>query len=256
MKFKRASVCCCLFMLMATMLAASGVAQAQRGQAGRGQVPATPRAAAPVDLTGYWVSIVSEDWRWRMGVGPKGDFGYVPLNAEGRKLGESWNPVQDEATGSPCKSYGAPGIMRQPGRFHITWENDTTMKIEADAGMQVRMLPFGESTPSGAPSLQGNSAAAWQVSGGRGGIPRSGQLKVVTTNVVPGYYFKHGIPYSGRTSMTEYFARLNDEDGQSYLAITTIVEDPQYLTQPFFRTLQFKLEPNGSKWNPTPCSVR
>ena len=26
----------------------------------------TARADAPIDLTGYWVSVVTQDWRWRM----------------------------------------------------------------------------------------------------------------------------------------------------------------------------------------------
>ena len=84
---------------------------------GRGQPPATARAAAPVDLTGYWVSVVSEDWRWRMVTPAKGDFASIPFNAEGRKLGEAWDPAKDEGAGEACKAYGAGGIMipRQRG---------------------------------------------------------------------------------------------------------------------------------------------
>src|SRR5262249_46270663 len=84
---------------------------------GRGRGPAgpppTPKAAAPVDLTGYWVSIVTEDWRWRMVTPPKGDYASVPLSAEGRKVADAWDPAKDE--GEQCKAYGAPGLMRLPG---------------------------------------------------------------------------------------------------------------------------------------------
>src|ERR1700690_2672003 len=98
-------------------------------QAPRAAAPArSPKDAAPVDLTGYWVSIVTEDWRWRMITPVRGDFASIPLNAEGRKVGETWDPTKDEAAGQQCKSYGAPAIMRIPGRIHITWQDDNTLK--------------------------------------------------------------------------------------------------------------------------------
>ena len=102
-----------------------------------------PKAAAPIDLTGYWVSIVSEDWRYRMVTPAKGVFDAVPLNAEGRKLGESWDPAKDEAAGEQCRAYGAGGIMRLPGRLRISWQDDTTLMVEADTGTQTRLLRFG-----------------------------------------------------------------------------------------------------------------
>src|SRR2546423_2142947 len=118
--------------------AAAGLIQAQPATA-----PATPRAAAAIDLTGYWVSLVTEDWRFRMVTPQKGDYASVPLNAEARKIADAWDPAKDEAAGRQCKSYGAPAIMRVPGRLHITWENDTTLKVETDAGTQTRLLHFG-----------------------------------------------------------------------------------------------------------------
>src|SRR5580700_10529439 len=78
--------------------------------------PPAPKAGAPVDLTGYWVSIVTEDWRYRMVTPAKGDYASVPLNAEARKIADAWDPAKDEAAGEACKSYGAAGLMRVPGR--------------------------------------------------------------------------------------------------------------------------------------------
>src|SRR5262245_65833992 len=112
-----------------------------RGGGGRGGPPPAPRAAAPFDMTGYWVSIVNEDWRWRM-FPNKGDYAGIPLNPEGRKVADAWDPTKDEASGEQCKGYGAPGIMRVPSRFHITWQDDQTLKIETDAGRQVRVFHF------------------------------------------------------------------------------------------------------------------
>jgi len=108
------------------LVALAGSAWAQFPPQGRGGAPLNPRAGAPIDLTGYWVSIVTEDWRFRMFTPPKGDFAGVPLNSEGMKAGQAWDPAKDEAAGEQCKSYGMPAIMRVPGRFHITWDNDTT----------------------------------------------------------------------------------------------------------------------------------
>src|SRR5579862_9455830 len=74
--------------------------------------PPVPKAAAPFDLTGYWVSIVTEDWRFRMVVPPKGDYPGLPLSAEGKKVADSWDPAKEDASGELCKAYGAPAIMR------------------------------------------------------------------------------------------------------------------------------------------------
>src|ERR1051326_17048 len=95
---------------------------------------ARPRAAAPVDFTGYWVSVVSEDWRWRMVTPARGDFASIPFNAEGRRIGLTWDPAKDEAAGEQCRAYGAAAIMRRPGRLHITWQDDTTLRIDTDEG--------------------------------------------------------------------------------------------------------------------------
>lgn len=225
----------------------------QRGQAPQA-APRPPREAAPIDLTGYWVAVVSEDWRVRMTMGQKGDWQFMPLNAEGRRVAEGADPVRED----PCKAYGAAGIMRVPGRLNITWLNDSTLRIQTDAGMQTRDLHFGPSRPPAEPSLQGYSVAQWQARpantevGGKSSA--GGELRVSTTRMRPGYYFKHGVPYSADAVMTEYFARIA-EPNADYLLITTIVDDPQYLTQQYIKTLTFKREPNGSRWRPAPCSV-
>src|ERR1043166_563225 len=99
--------------------------------------PKPPRQAAPFDMSGYWVSIVTEDWRFRMVTPPKGDYPDItPLNDAGKKIADAWDPAKDEAAGEQCKGYGAGNIMRIPERLHITWTNDTTLKLETDAGMQ------------------------------------------------------------------------------------------------------------------------
>src|SRR5690348_14090951 len=139
------------------LIVAQALGQGRGAQAGP---PPSPKDAAPMDLTGYWVSIVTEDWRYRMVTPAKGDYASVPLNAEGRKVADTWDPTKDEASGNQCKSYGAAALMRVPGRLHITWADDNTLKIETDAGTQTRLLHFGAAQPSGGePTWQGSSAA-------------------------------------------------------------------------------------------------
>jgi len=248
---------------------------AQRGAGA--QPPAgearTPKAAAVFDPTGYWVPLITEDWRFRMVTPPKGDYASVPLSTEGRRVADTWDLAKDEAAGNQCKPYGVGGITRQPGRLHITWDNDTTLKFEYDAGQQTRLLHFGPaSPPAGEKTWQGNSVAEWDVPTGRAGAGnavgagggqgrvsvtgRPGALKVVTTNMREGYLRKNGVPYSENAVITEYIDRLGPEpDGAVYLLIRTMVDDPKYLQQPFVTSTHFRLESDGSKWHPTPCKT-
>ena len=230
---------------------------AQAPPAGRGAPPPAPRESAAVDLTGYWVSVIVEDWKWRMVTPKKGIFEGVPLNAEGRKVGESWDPARDEAAGQQCKAYGAANIMRLPGRLHITWEDASTLKVETDAGTQTRQFRFGAAPPAGEPTLQGRSIASWAAAPGRGRGPRpGGSLKVVTTNLTPGYVRKNGAPHSGSAIVTEYYDVNTLPNGDQWMTITTKVEDPQYFVRHYLTTSDFLKLPNAPKWAPTPCSAR
>lgn len=229
-------------------ISASVALDAQRGRAGGAAPPANARSAAPIDVTGYWVSPITEDWKYRMVTPKKGVFDALPLNAEGRKVGESWDPARDEAAGEQCRAYGAPAIMRMPGRLHITWQDDQTMKVETDAGMQTRLLQFRAGPAPGEPSWQGHSVAQWNIAGD--------SLKVVTTNLRPGYVRKNGAPYSGKTVVTEYWDLNTLPNGDRFLTITTRVEDPVYFTRPLQTSSDFKKLADGAGWNPTPCSAR
>jgi hypothetical protein len=250
-----------VYLLAAAMLVVaivpSAVAQQGRGGGPPPQAAQSPRAAAPIDLVGYWVAIVNEDWRWRMVTPLKGDVASVPVNAEGRKIAESWDP----ATDGSCLAYGAAGLMRMPTRLNISWENDTTLKIDTDAGTQSRRLIFNKATPPPATkSLQGFSLAEWERAGGGrggarggGGAAASGNLKVTTTNLSGGWLRKNGVPYSDQTTMTEYFDRFATPGGDQWMVITTVVTDPRYLNQEFVTSTHFRREPDGSKWDPTTC---
>ena len=237
-----------------------------RGQAGGGAA-ASARESAPLDLTGQWVSLVTDDWRWRMVVPPKGDVLYLPVNDAGRRAAEQWDPAKDEASGDACRAYGAGGIMHMPGRLRISWENDNTLKVETDTGQQTRLFNFGASQPpSGEPTWQGYSAAVWELPGAggrgrRGGGAAAGgttvrpgsSMRAMTTRLRPGYYRRNGVPYGANATLTEWFTTYTEPDGNTYLLVTNILEDAQYLNAPYVRTVQFKKQTDTSGWNPTPC---
>jgi hypothetical protein len=242
---------------LGALLAIGSLAFAQEGRgAAPGGPPPTPRAQAPIDLTGTWVSVVTEDWRWRMMTPPKGDYPSIPLNPEGRKIADAWDPARDTAAGEQCRSYGAGNVMRNAGRIRLSWDNDTTLKVETEAGTQTRLFVFGRPAASGEKTWQGSSAAAWQFAGGRrgGGPGRGGSLRVVTRGMRAGYLQKNGVPYSENAVVTEFFNRTNEPNGDQWLIVTTQVEDPQYLNTRFVRSTHFK-KVADTPWTPTACEA-
>jgi hypothetical protein len=247
---------------LVSALAMPAMVEAQRGG---GAGPAAPapaaRAVAPKDLTGTWVSVVAEHWHLRMLVPPKGDFSMLPLNAEARKLAGAWDPAKESAA-DQCKSYGAAAIMRIPGRLHITWAGENVLRMDIDSGTQTRLFNFGAPAAAGrTPSLQGYSVAEWE------GVPAAelrarrpdspedvrGGLRVITTDLQPGYLRKNGVPYSASTRVEEHFDRFREPNGDNWLVVDSIVTDPVYLTGPYITSVAFKKIPDKQGWDPTPC---
>jgi hypothetical protein len=215
------------------------------------------------------VAVVTEDWRWRMVTPLKGDAASIPTNAAARPVIDAWDPARDEAAGLQCKSYGAAAIMRVPGRLHITWPDENTLKIETDAGQQVRLLHFSDAPPRAtAPSWQGYSAAKWETALNSGfpplsfvpGPPRPPRttrtLEITTSNLRAGYLRKNGVPYSEKTTLKEYVDLFNEPDGNTWFMVTTVVDDPVYLAVPFVTTSHFRKQQDASGWHPEACSAR
>jgi len=204
---------------------------------------------------------VTDNWTYRVITPPKGDYQYLPLNPEGRRIADSWDPAKDEAASEQCKGYGPVGVMRMPTRLHITWQDADTLKLETDTGTQLRLFHFGTAEPPTGPrTWQGYSAALWQLPGdgrARGdqsGASKAGSLKVTTTQMQPGYIHKNGVPYSENAVLTEYFTVLEDK-GLTILIDTLMLEDPKFLTQSFVRSAQFKKQTDSTGWEPSPCSA-
>lgn len=220
--------------------------------------PPPAKQDAPIDLTGTWVSIVNEDWRWRMLTPPKGDYASIPLSPAGKKAADTWDVSQDGS----CKAYGVGGLMRMPTRVRISWTSNDSLMIESDAGQQIRTLHFKKDAlpPAGNKTLQGRSLATWEyakrIGGGMGfgggqRIP-GGSLSVVTTDVQSGWVRRNGVAYSDAAVVKEFFDRFPTPDGNEWFVVTTIVEDP-YFSQPYVTSSHFRREPNDTKWRPTPC---
>ena len=222
--------------------------------------PPPGRTQAPRDITGYWVSVVSEDWHWRMVTPRKGDYTSLPLTDQGRHAGDLWDPAK-ESPANACKAFGAAGIMRMPSRLRISWENDSTLKIETDAGQQTRRLLFGRlpvhewrvnnrgevvwldeglAPPPlpGPPTWQGQSAARWDLApdpavvrnsmffaGGLGTSPNGAGI------VAPG---KFGSLHVVTTQMKAGYLRRN---GVPYSDAARMTED-----------FDFRTEDDGTEW--------
>lgn len=233
-----------------------------RGGGGRGGPGGPPqaqsaKAAAPVDLTGYWVTLVTEDWIERMSPDSP------PSGTGGARGLRGAQPAAPPPNGEKCRAYAAGGSMRSPTRLHITWADDNTLKIDMDAGTQTRLFHFAPSTP--APSektLQGYSVATWEVGGagrgGRGGFapaaaaaPRWGSLNVTTTNMSGGYLLSSRSAYSENAVLTEYFSKHTDF-GVDHITVTAQLVDG---ARTIVTSSTFKKEADGSKFSPGPCEI-
>jgi hypothetical protein len=277
---------------IASLASARTTAQQAQGAPPPATVAQAARVAAPIDMTGTWVSVINEDWQWRFVTPIVGDYTGIPLNADGDRLARQWNPDADAKAGQTCKGFGAAGINRLPTRLQISWVDDNTMKLDFDLGTQSRLVYFDKSKAAGARSLQGHAIGEWidlpapgrggavgqPPGGGRAGAPapaagaapagargggraagpagpRAGGLRIVTTNLLPQYLRQNGVPVSDKAVVTEYLDVVPAPDGSQWLVLKTQVDDPTYLSGWYQVSSNFKKEASAAKWNPTPCEL-
>jgi hypothetical protein len=233
--------------------AASVFAQDSGARGPAADAPTGRAAMSPSqDLTGTWVSVVTEQWHLRMTVPPKGEFSMLPLTPAARQRAAAWDPAVDAAAGNACASYGAPAILRVPGRLRFRWVDNDTLQLETDSGTQTRLFHFDAAARSQqpAPSWQGHSIASWESNN-----PDERYLKVETTRLRPGLLRKNGAPYGPQTELDEHFYAFTEPNGDRWLVVTSIVTDPENLTRPYLTTNHFKQQRNNAGWDPTACSV-
>jgi hypothetical protein len=233
-------------------------AKGQRG-AGAAGPPQTGQAGAPFDMTGYWTSIITQSWRLRMVVPPKGDYMGIPMLPSAKQVADAWDPARPVPADELCKGYGAAIIMSMPERLHITWQDTNTLRMDIDAGNQTRLFHFGEwKSPGGPPTWQGDSVGRWVAHRALAppSSPQARSLEVSTTNMRPGYLRKNGVPYSAEAKLTEYYDVFQEPEGDVWMIVTTVVDDPVYLQNPLILTAQFKKQVDASGWDPAPCSAK
>lgn len=216
-------------------------------------VPSAAEAPA-LAMEGNWISVVTEDWKYRMVVPNPGEYDGIPISAAGRAEADAWSA----SNASACRIYGAANLLRVPTRLRIGWADENTLRIETEAGNQTRLLRFGaaEDGASVARTLQGYSVAEWRYAVGEAPTEAGenhGSLKVDSSRLARGLLRANGVPYSAETTMTEYFTIVDAPNGDQWLVVTTIVEDPIYLSRPLYNSSHFKRLPDRSSWNPTGC---
>ena len=89
------------------LLVLAGPTAVRAQQRGGGAV-SSARDRAPIDLTGYWVSYVTENWRYRMVTPAKGDYQGVQLNAPavGGGVGIGLRQWRASASGKGPEAWG------------------------------------------------------------------------------------------------------------------------------------------------------
>lgn len=235
-----------------------------QASAAPGAAPMSAEQAAPIDLKGYWVSLITQNWRFRMLIPGPGEYADIPINAKAKQFADAWKAGPDEAAGKQCEAYGAAVLMRNPERLHIAWQDPETLRVDTDAGMQTRLLHFkpparGAQTDA---SLQGLSLASWVLPGTgfrapapAANAPHYGSLQVDTDHLAPGLLRKNGVPYGADTKLTEWWDLRTEPEGDQWLSISTTVRDPEYLDGPYKYDSVFQKERDGSEWDPEPCSL-
>jgi hypothetical protein len=227
--------------------------------------PADARTQQPFDLTGYWESVVTQDWRLRMVLPGPGEYSNIEINQAAKTFADAWDRAADEAAGKQCEAYGAGIIMRVPEHLRVQWRDANTLVVDTDAGQQTRVFYFRPSTDAAAapPSWQGYSQAKWDLDmppsplglgGPRPAGPPSGELEVNTTHMLAGLLRKNGLPYSDHAKLTEYWD-INPQPNVRWLTVTSELDDAQYLSSPFVYNSIFRAQPDGSKWDPQPCTL-
>jgi hypothetical protein len=190
------------------------------------------------NLVGYWTGMYHEDELERTDPGPPpGDYLGFPINEAGRYHADSWDADLVSVLEHQCIPHPAPYSMRGPANLTIYRLNDSSTRqlqafvIEGTFGGATRTIWM-----DGRPHPSKFSPHTW--AGFSTGEWEGDTLKVVTTHIKAGYLRRNGLMYSDEATYIEFF-NLHDK----YLTVTTLTEDPVYLTESLLRTESFV-------WNP------
>ena len=202
---------------------------------------ATQTAQAQVDIAGLWEGLLHEDFVYRLPGPEKGDYAGLPLTEAALEIADSYDPDDYYLPENQCLPHGAAYGMRGPMAKQILREGDNTMLIRLELEAQERRIYLdGRPWPGGELTWQGHSV----------GYVEGDALIVTTTHMKPRYIRRNGVPHSEDAVMTEYFVVTG-----AYLTLTTVIDDPLYLTEPLVRSVSFKRLADDYEWADYTCEV-
>ena len=200
-----------------------------------------PRTLVPPDISGEWALQNDEEPGQIGGLGqpPLGDYLGIPFNEAGRLRADT---SAESIWGTPeyqCRPHSAPHQWRGLGGARILKEQDPlTREVRAYHVQFMRSLDrpiFMDGRPhppAWAPhTWTGFSTGQWV----------GNTLKVTTTHLKDGYLKRGGPQTSDLYTMTEYLTRHDD-----ILTITTVVDDPVYLEEPYVQSTTYLYDPTAS----------
>jgi hypothetical protein len=195
-------------------------------------------ARAQVDFTGEWAPLYHEDGPER-GPGPElADYTEFPINDAARMRADSYDADRISVVQEyQCRPHGADYALRGLGQvriwrdidqatqrtsaFHLhflAWDSERTIYLDARPHPPEYALH----------TFQGFSTGVWE----------GNMLTITTTHLKPNYLRRNGLPRSDKATLTEHWTRHAD-----YLTITTVIEDPVFLTEPLVRSDNWYLDP-------------
>jgi cyclase len=199
-------------------------------------------AFAQIDLGGEWAGTFHEDLQHRGGV-RLADYTGLPLNEAGWRKAQSWDEAARSTEERQCIPHVATYAFRGPATLRFTKVIDRVSgelqayNLDGSYGRPRTIWMDGREHPSDlAPhTWAGFSTGTWE----------RNTLVIETTHIKTGWLLRNGAPTSDLATMREYITRYGN-----YLMVTTFINDPVYLDEPFVRTTNFVLSllSNADVW--------
>ncbi len=201
-------------------------------------------AAAQIDLSGNWATVVQQDFRGRLNPSPA-DFLGVPLTADARAAALSYSEESLDELGRQCHPRTVLSLWRNPFGLRI-WPTTDPAGGEVVAWHLRSALPGGGSffapmtiwvDSRRAPSAQ----ALHTDSGFTTGHWEGDTLVSSTTHIIDALLTVNGAPSSNQATMTSFISRYDE-----LLVISAVVRDPVYLAAPYVIAQSYQLSARGS----------
>jgi glyoxylase-like metal-dependent hydrolase (beta-lactamase superfamily II) len=196
-------------------------------------------AVAQVDFAGEWEhpGVFGHEDIIDRGSGPEiGDYLGVPLNEAGLRKAESYSGSWLSVPEHQCTPHPAAYQTWGPNTLIVNKMYDRIrrvvigIRLDGTYGLDRIVWMDGRPHPpeEALRTFNGFSTGHWE----------GDTLIVETSHMKLGWLRRNGTPTSERARMIEYYTRFDD-----YLMVTTVIEDPIYLSEPFVRTTEYVLSP-------------